>query len=206
MAWTYALLPFGRYVTCNFFFYFFSSLTHCLLYHNTDGKYLDTSQIINQTPPVSAGTTSKFSLGSATNSITDPNTKLRIINSDMRKPFSITVYPARYGTEFWDRKIDILTATGNTDSSYRCGGSQRVDTADVTTWFAGSFTGPQLPNNQALYAATCALPPLSMSCQGFPIPIDEDGRPVVRPLFKVIQQVKVRWIGSVSFNRGGAVP
>lgn len=107
---------------------YFLFLTHTLFTNvHTDGKYLDTSQIINQTAPVSAGTTTKFSIGSATNSITDPNTKLRIINSDMRKPFSITVYPARYGTELWDRKLDLLTSAGNVDSQYRCGGSQRVD-------------------------------------------------------------------------------
>ncbi len=76
----------------------------------------------------------------------------------------------------------------------------------VTNWFAGSFAGPQAPNNQAMYAATCALPPLSMSCQGFPVPIDENGRNIVRPFAKVIQQVKVRWIGSKAFNRGGVVP
>lgn len=178
-----------------------------LFYHLDDGKYLDTSQIINQTAPVISGTTTKFSLGSATNSLTDPNTRLKIINSDMRRSFAITVYPARYGTELWDRKIDIVTAAGNTDSSYRCGGSQRVDCEDFTTWMAGGFNLPaNIQNNQALYAATSALPPLSMSCQGFPIPIDEAGRPVVRPLFKIIQQVKVRWIGSKAFNRGGTVP
>lgn len=177
-----------------------------LFYHLDDGKYLDTSQIINQTAPVSSGTTTKFSLGSTTSSLTDPNTKLRVLNSEQRRSFSITVYPARYGTELWDRKIDILTAVGNVDSSYRCGGSQRVDTEDLTNFFAGNFAGPQAPNNQALYSAVCALPPLSMYCQGFPIPIDETGRNVVRPLFKIIQQVKVRWIGSKSFNRGGTVP
>lgn len=177
-----------------------------LFYHLDDGKYLDTSQLINQTTPVSSGTTTKFSLGSTTNSLTDPNTKLRIVNSDQRRSFSIVVYPARYGTELWDRKIDLLTTAGNVDTSYRCGGSQRVDCEDVTNFFAGSFAGPQAPNNQAMYAGICAPPPLSMQCQGFPIPIDGDGRPVVRPFAKVIMQVKVRWFGSKAFNRGGAPP
>ncbi len=155
---------------------------------------------------MSTGTTTKFTMGSTTNSLTDRYTKLKIINSEQRRSFAITVYPAKYGTELWDRKIDILTAAGNVGDSYRCGGGQRVDCEDVTNWFAGSFAGAQAPNNQALYAATSALPPLSIICQGFPIPVDETGRNVTRPLFKVIMQTKVRWIGSKSFNRGGNPP
>lgn len=177
-----------------------------LFYHLDSGKYLDSTNIINQTAPVATGTTTKFSMGSTTNSLTDQYTKLKILNSEQRKSFAITVYPAKYGTELWDRKIDILSATGQVGDSYRCGGGQRVDCEDVTNWFAGSFNLPgNLPNNQALYAATSALPPLSIICQGFPLAVDSDGRNVVRPLYKVIMQIKVKWIGSKSFNRGGTV-
>lgn len=137
-----------------------------------------------------------------TQAITDSGTYLRRISSVDRRPFSITVKSAPKQSEMWNWKKNITDNNTIPQNMLRGGSASLVDCADVLSWLNGQWTGPMLGNNAAMYSA-CMTPVLSYKAIGFPPVVDDTGRTHGYPVFKVVVQARVLFVGKKSTQVGG---
>lgn len=128
---------------------------------------------------------------------------MRRISSYDRKPFSITVRSAPPQSEVWNWKTPIVDTSSIPQNQLRGGSASLVDCADVLSWLNGSWsTGVLQQNNSAMYAA-CMTPVLSYKATGFPSILDGQGRSIGYPVFKVVVQARVLFVGKKSTQVGG---
>lgn len=171
--------------------------------HVDSGRYLDPSITLAALPAMPSGIVgSKISLGSETNAITDAGTHLRRISSVDRRPFSITVRSAPRQSEMWNWKKSLIDNATVPQNMLRGGSTSLVDCSDVLDWLNGNWVGPMSANNAAMYSA-CMLPVLSYKCIAFPPVVDDTGRTHGYPVFKVIVQSRVLFVGKKSVQVGG---